>query len=108
MTVDARVTNNRWYARARKPILQTRTPCFSIVAIQLVRGTTANGENVDFRRILMTATQPPSVAAIPDCTATGTKFTDIMLQDEVTRHMNETEATAKNLGTKHQFTDKQA
>ena len=96
MTVDARVTNNRWYARARKSILLTRIPCFSIVAIQLVRGTTANRENVDFRRILMTDTQTPSVAAIPDCAVTGTKFTDIMLQDEVTRHMDETEATAKS------------
>ena len=56
----------------------------------------------------MTDTQTPSVAAIPDCTATGTKFTDIMLQDEVTRHMNETEAPAKSLETENQFTDKQA
>jgi hypothetical protein len=31
-----------------------------------------------------------------------------MPQDEVTRHMNETEATAKSLETEHQFTDKQA
>lgn len=69
---------------------------------------TTNGENIDFRRILMTDTQTPSVAAIPDCTATGTKFTDIMLQDEVTRHMNETEAPAKSLETENQFTDKQA
>jgi hypothetical protein len=56
----------------------------------------------------MTAAQPPPVAAVSDRATSGTKLTDIMLQDEITRYMNKTEPTAKKPGTKQQFTDNQA
>ena len=56
----------------------------------------------------MISAQPPSVAIILDAAATGTKFTHIMLQDEITRHMNKIETDTTKPGTEHQFINKQS